>query len=168
MDGSSPPSFTSPSAETSYSPDDRYYAAGTGPQSFSAMNTGRPVSVSQNQPHPSAIDGDTNMKRLPTFKDVAPDIGNSYKGPTVDAGLTNRGPGAVILDIEKPLTFGDLAAARKNPSGTVGQSPYEEVKIPTNGDMRPNNRSSGYQEGGYQYTSGPKSYNGDNFGRFPW
>ncbi|KAI3723196.1 hypothetical protein L2E82_34617 [Cichorium intybus] len=130
------------------------------------MNDGRPVSVSQDQSHPMAIHGDKNMKRSPTFEDVAPDIGKSYNGPTVDAGLTNRGPGAVIQDSEKPLTFGDLAAAHKNHSGTVGQSPYEEVKIPTNSDMRPNNRSSSYPEGDYQYMSGANSYNGDNFGRF--
>ncbi|KAI3518845.1 hypothetical protein L1887_07686 [Cichorium endivia] len=170
MDGSSPPSFTGPSAETSYSQDGQYYAAGTGPQSFSDMNTGRPVSASHDQPHMRAIDGDPNMKRLPTFKDVAPGLGQSYKVPSADAGDVNRGPvvdvNHVIQDGEKPQTIGDLAAARKPTSGTDGRSPYEEVKVPTNSDMRPHNPSSGYPEGGYQYVPAPKSYNGDHFGRY--
>ncbi|KAI3723195.1 hypothetical protein L2E82_34616 [Cichorium intybus] len=149
MDGSSPPSFTGPSAETTYSQDDQYYAAGTGPQSFSDMNTGRPVSVSHDQPHMRAIDGDPNMKRQPTFKDVAPGLGQSYKVPSADAGDVNRGPVVdVIQDGEKPQTIGDLAAARKPTSGTEGRSPYEEVKVPTNGDMRPNNPSPGYELSG--------------------
>ncbi|CAH1436725.1 unnamed protein product [Lactuca virosa] len=123
MDGSSPPSFTGPRAETtSHSPvNDSYNAADKGPQSFSDFNSGRPDSFTQDQPHTWGKDGDSVMKRLPSIKDVAPGRGQSYTVPSADAGNANRG--SVVGDIydsEKPKTVGDLAAAHKHDSGTVG------------------------------------------------
>ncbi|KAL4578165.1 hypothetical protein LXL04_014284 [Taraxacum kok-saghyz] len=168
MDGSSPPSFTTP-RETSYSQVNDYYPPQTGPQSFSDMNKGRPDSFVQDQSdHLKAPDGDPNFKRQPTFKDVGGDRVKSYTDPAVDFEYTNRGPGAVTQDGDRPKTIGDFAAGRKHTSGTVGASPYDADKIPSTSDVRPNIGSSGNQQGGYQFMSGPKSYNGDNFGQHPW
>ncbi|CAI9271763.1 unnamed protein product [Lactuca saligna] len=172
MDGSSPPSFTGPRVETtSDSPvNDPYNDADKGPQSFSDFNSGRPDSFTQDQPHTRGTYGGSGMKRQPTIKDMAPGRGQSYTVPSADAGNANRW--SVVGDIydgEKPKTVGDLAAEHKHNSGTVGTYPYDqEGKIPTNSDMRPYINSSGGQQGGNQFMSGPKSYNGDHFGKYTW
>ncbi|CAI9271759.1 unnamed protein product [Lactuca saligna] len=167
MEGSSATSFNGPRAEPSYSSlNDPYSAAVEAAPSYKDMNTGRPVSVTQDQPHMRGIHGDSDMNQQPTFKDVAPGLGKSSIAPAAGAGNVNRD---AIHDIEKPYTVGDVADARRHVSVTSGTSPYDqEGKMPSNSDMRPVVHSSGGQQGGYQYTSGPKSYNGDNFGRFIW
>ncbi|KAI3518849.1 hypothetical protein L1887_07691 [Cichorium endivia] len=136
------------------------------PPSFSAV-IDRPTSGTQYQPHVTAIDDhNADLKRLPTFNDVAPGIGKSYKDAPVGTGFDNRVPVAVIPDGPKVLSVGDFAGARKNTSIIVGEgeSSYEGGKIPTHSGVRPINGDSGYQ-GGYPFSSGPKSYNGQHFGQ---
>ncbi|KAL7612112.1 hypothetical protein Lser_V15G06603 [Lactuca serriola] len=165
MDGSSAPSFNGPRAEPSYSSvNDPYYAAGKAAPSYKDMNTGRPVSGTQDQPHMRGIHGDSDMNRQPTFEDVAPGLGKSSITPAAGAGNVNRD---AIHDNEKPYTLGDIADARRHVSVTAGTSPYDQQgKMPSNGDMRPVVHSSGGQQGAYKFSSGPKSYNGDNFGKY--
>ncbi|CAH1436722.1 unnamed protein product [Lactuca virosa] len=169
MDGSSAPSFNGPPAEPSNSSvNDPYYAAGKAAPSYKDMNIGRPVSGTPDQPHRRAIDGESDMKGPPTYKDVAQRLGQSLKAPAADAGKVNREPVVdTIQDGQKPYSLEDIAAAHKHVSAIAGPSPYDqEGKMPSNGGVRPINHSSGGQQGGYQYMSGPKSYNGDNFGKY--
>ncbi|CAI9271760.1 unnamed protein product [Lactuca saligna] len=169
MDESSSPSFNGPRAEPSYSSvNDPYYAAGKAAPSYTDMNTGRPVSGTQDQLHMRAIHGDSDLKRQPTFKDMAPGLGKSSIAPAAGAGNVNREPVVdAIQHDQKPYSLEDIAAAHKHVSDIAGPSPYDqEGKMPSNGGMRPVNHSSGGQQGGYQFMSGPKSYNGDNFGKY--
>ncbi|KAI3518847.1 hypothetical protein L1887_07688 [Cichorium endivia] len=169
MDDSSPPSPTAPRHNSYYSNHVQYYAADDKPLSLTAVNAGRPVSASHDQTQMRAIEGDLDMKPAPSRIHMAPELGKSHHDPTVDSEYTKRGTGAVILYGEKPKTMGDLADERKHNSGVVGKAPYEGGKMPSIVDLRQNkgNSISGNQKGGYQYMSGPKSYNGEHFGKHP-
>ncbi|KAI3723194.1 hypothetical protein L2E82_34615 [Cichorium intybus] len=168
MDYSSPPSRKAPHPNSHYSNDDKYYAAVDIPHSRSAMNAGRLVPDGHDQSQMRAIDGDLDMEPAPSRIHMAPGLGKSHYDPSVDSEYTNRGTGAVNLDGEKPKTMGDLADERKHNSGVVGKGTYEGGKMPSIVDLRQNkgNSISGNQKGGYQYISGPKSYNGQYFGQF--
>ncbi|KAI3723190.1 hypothetical protein L2E82_34611 [Cichorium intybus] len=162
MDYSSPPSPKAPHPKSHYSDDVQYYAPDNKPLSRTAMNAGRPVSGSHDHTHMRASDGDIIVKPPPSRIHMAPGLGKSHQDP-VDTEYIKRGTGDGILDGEKPKTMGALADARKHNSGVVGKATHEEGKMPDIGDIRQNKGNSGTQQGGYQYTSGPKSYNGEHF-----
>ncbi|KAI3794697.1 hypothetical protein L1987_37330 [Smallanthus sonchifolius] len=131
------------------------------PHSFSDMIAGRPVSDLPDQPqprHPTAIDDNAPP---PSLTDVAPNRGHSYCDTPLPAGDSSRD----TVARNQPLSIGDLAGDRGK--SEYNDTEYENDRIPSQGDVRQSDHSSGYDDD-YQMSSGPKSYNSDHFGKFKW